>query len=67
MTISLQQFFEETLIMRGILEKIVKQKSYSEYCAAYMLDKDIMREIEDLLIYMEKSRNANTVDEVLPD
>ena len=53
--------------MRGILEKIVKQKSYSEYCAAYMLDKDTMREIEDLLTYMEKSRNADTVDEVLPD
>lgn len=67
MSVGLQQFFEETLIMRSILEKIVKNKSYSEYCAAYMLDKDIMHEIEDLLTYMEKSRNADTVDQELLD
>lgn len=49
--------------MRSILEKIVKQKSYSEYCAAYMLDRDVMNEIEDLLTWMERSRNQSTEHE----
>lgn len=67
MSIRLQQFFEESLHMRSILEKIVKNKSYSEYCAAYMLDKDVMHEIEDLLTWMEKTRNENTMDEGVLD